>query len=357
MRKGFLEKPHKFVTLDALRGVAALVIVYVHTYRLFGNIPCQHGYLAVDFFFMLSGFVLTFAYQGKLDQDWTTWAFFKARVARLYPLYFLGTVLGILFMVAQNRSHTASYIPAFTAFLLACFGLLLLPAPTSITRNNHQSFPLNFVSWSLFYEVVANIVHALFLRRASWKVLWAVVLSSGAVLIRMTIHYDGMDFGVLRSELFAAFSRLAFSYTMGIILCRVWRSGRYRMKISPVLSGIILLLALGIPIRTSLNAVHDLCITMLVFPVLLFASASSQPSTSLAAPFQILGTASYALYVLHLPFSELFSRTWFRVRRQEATMSAPWAGLIFYALIVAVALGVDKIYDLPARSFLRKRLT
>ncbi len=96
--------PHRFLALDAMRGVAALIVVFFHSPGLFGRFLFTRGYLAVDFFFMLSGFVLTFAFQSKLDAGLKTVTFVKQRLVRLYPLYFLGLTLGLLDAVFQRTS-------------------------------------------------------------------------------------------------------------------------------------------------------------------------------------------------------------------------------------------------------------
>lgn len=75
-----------FVTLDALRGIAAIAVVTFHFHEYFFQYT-NHGYLAVHFFYMLSGFVLSYAYQQRLDAGWKCAAFLKTRLIRLYPMF------------------------------------------------------------------------------------------------------------------------------------------------------------------------------------------------------------------------------------------------------------------------------
>ncbi len=174
-----LEKPHQFVTLDALRGVAAIAVMSYHSTPILRHQPFLRGELAVDFFFMLSGFVLTFAYGNRLDAGWGTGAFLKTRLARLYPLYALGLVLGGSFLLAvAPRAQRGTTALAFAAGLVVC------PSPWTFPGGMPWIFPLNFPTWSLFYEAVANVVHALFLRRRSAALVGSLVVVAGGLLVR-----------------------------------------------------------------------------------------------------------------------------------------------------------------------------
>ena len=153
---------HKLLALDALRGVAACTVVLFHRAS---RMPFPKGYLAVDFFFMLSGFVLTFAYQEKLDGGWSTRDFLATRIARLYPLYLLGFVLGLLVALSDPAIHFGPQ-----GWVSAIPNLLLLPAWVGPHSKPPHAFPYNIPAWSLFFEVVANVLHALFLRRRSIRI-------------------------------------------------------------------------------------------------------------------------------------------------------------------------------------------
>lgn len=83
----------RFVTLDAMRGIAALVVVGRHFTDASGGHAAQFSYLAVDVFFLLSGFVLSLSYRRRFDAGMSAAEFMKLRVIRLYPLYFVGISL------------------------------------------------------------------------------------------------------------------------------------------------------------------------------------------------------------------------------------------------------------------------
>jgi peptidoglycan/LPS O-acetylase OafA/YrhL len=355
MHKGSWEKPHVFLTLDALRGVAAIAVLGFHMHLYFGRQVFPQGYLAVDFFFMLSGFVLTYAYQNRLDNGSSTISFFKLRVARLYPLYLVGLATGFLYNFIQNLAGKG-VLSVTNILVLLLAGLFMLPAVPEFMPAGPTIFPLNFPTWSLFYEIAANLFHALFLRRRNWIFLLSTIFVSGSAVVYSAVKFERLDFGADRSYFLYGFPRVIFSYTVGILLFRVWRSGKLRPNIPPIVSVLLLLSTLAAPIPHVFTVGYDLLIVIFVFPVLLLVSASSQPPSYLITLFQMLGISSYALYVLHRPMADFFKMVWFHLRRHTVEDDAPWSGLLFLAFIFALSLWIDRAYDLRARTFLRNKL-
>jgi peptidoglycan/LPS O-acetylase OafA/YrhL len=129
---------HSFQTLDALRGVAALVVVVHHNHPMFTWRP-HHGYLAVDLFFVLSGFVLSYAYQDRLDRGWPTIKFLRARLVRLAPLYLLALLFGFFLTILSGRyaSLHLSWVEELEYRGMSC---LLLPV-YSLKHPNMPMFP------------------------------------------------------------------------------------------------------------------------------------------------------------------------------------------------------------------------
>jgi peptidoglycan/LPS O-acetylase OafA/YrhL len=350
-----LQKSHKFATLDGLRGIAALAVLQFHTHYLFGHSLFPEGYLAVDFFFLLSGFVIAYAYQEKLDGGMSTMSFFKMRIARLYPLYFLGLLIGIAFSVVQmhvgSSQHTARGIT-----VLAVLGAFWIPAVVTFAGFSATSFPLNLPAWSLFYEISVNVGHALFFRRRGFRSIGAVVVVSGLALVFSARRLGSMDCGVNHSQILYAFPRVIFSYFLGGLLFMLWKDGRLNFKIPSLVSALILLVVLAVPVSRPRQVPYDLIVTLLVFPVLIIASISAEPPKRLLKLSQALGTSSYAIYVLHVPIRQFFERSWTHIAGHEAVFDAPWPGIVLLLLIVVFALIADRFYDLPARTYLRQRL-
>jgi len=140
-----------YVTLDGLRGIAALSVVVLHCYRYFGDFTWSSAALAVDLFFVLSGFVLAYAYEAKLPT--ASGAFLKARLIRLYPLYLVGTLLGMIEALATMKYGGPAAMDRATFWTSLPFSLAMLPTPW-------QMYPFDGVMWSIFFELFINAVWA-----------------------------------------------------------------------------------------------------------------------------------------------------------------------------------------------------
>lgn len=347
---------HTFLTLDALRGFAALAVLDFHTGHFFGVDAFPHGYLAVDFFLMLSGFVLSLAYQEKLDAGWPTFTFFKVRVARLYPLYLVGLLLGCSFHLLQAHFGHSSAYGRIDLPLLA-LGLLMLPALPGIGSPLSSSFPFNPPSWTLFYEIAINIFHAVFLRRRTTRLLLIVLATSGTIFACYVLRQGDANIGAFRNQLLSSFARILFSYVFGMILFRVWKRYGAKIQIPVVLPIGLLFLSLALGRHHEGHSIfQDLATICVVFPVLLLAGACSTPPGRWTSLFRMLGTSSYAMYVIHGPVAEFFNQAWVRLRGRPVAADAPWGLLLYLLLTVVLALALDAVYDEPARAFLRRTL-
>src|SRR5450631_4467184 len=187
---GYLDSKSHYQILDGLRGVASIVVIVFHVFESFtgGNRFIQiinHGYLAVDFFFLLSGFVVAYAYDdrwGKL----TTWDFYKRRLVRLQPLIVMGSLIGAALFYFQASPTVFPEIagtPVWKMLLMMLIGCTLIPVPISMDiRGWQEMHPLNGPAWSLFFEYIANILYALIVRRFS-KLLLSIFVSLAAFML------------------------------------------------------------------------------------------------------------------------------------------------------------------------------
>jgi peptidoglycan/LPS O-acetylase OafA/YrhL len=250
---------HDFVTLDGLRGIAAIAIVTRHcpvfwqSVSILGQLPefgpLFESYLAVDFFFVLSGFVLMHAYAQKLREGMSTWHFMLVRLIRLYPLYFLALVLALLpsaWAALHSRLDGVS-----TSYLAidAAFAILMLPSPFG-----GALFPLNTPAWSLFFELLANIVLALNGRNLTMKRL-SVIVAGSALLLYCAVVMQWFGFGMAGqgamsdgfywSSFGAGLLRVLFSFFAGALMYRVWQKWPNRLHMHPVLISAILIVLLA----------------------------------------------------------------------------------------------------------------
>lgn len=151
-------KPH-YELLDGLRGVAALLVIWYHVFEGFATSPVDqwlnHGYLAVDFFFILSGFVIGYAYDDRWKSTMDVKGFFKRRLIRLHPMVVMGAVLGAVTFCIQGCEQWDGMQVAVSSVLLAIllnfFMIPALPGAAPEVRGNGEMFPLNGPAWSLFF--------------------------------------------------------------------------------------------------------------------------------------------------------------------------------------------------------------
>src|SRR5271169_1090407 len=233
-----------FEVLDGLRGSAAFLIVIFHLFNYsFGfHGPwalVKHAYLAVDFFFALSGFVVAYAY----DDRWTRMTilqFFRIRLIRLHPLVLIGATLGLLGYIFDPFSKAMNQTAAPMLLLEYVTSLVLLLSPP-VGGRLHETQALNGPAWSLMQEYLGNIAYALILRRMRTITLAIIFGLSGLLLIWTANTKGSLDGGWDYPEIWMAPLRLTVSFVMGLWLYRI--HDRIRLpKIGLLLLSIVLLL-------------------------------------------------------------------------------------------------------------------
>jgi peptidoglycan/LPS O-acetylase OafA/YrhL len=364
---------HDFITLDGLRGVAAVAIVIGHCPEFFPSITAYgyppevtpeagllfENYLAVDFFFVLSGFVLMHAYGQKLHDGMSPTHFMAVRLIRLYPLYLiaLGFVL-LPYTWAGLHGKLGLYGPdLFTFAVGALFALLMLPSPLSSIL-----FPLNAPAWSLFFELIANGIFGLLGRKLTIQLLAFIVAVSGALLCAaVSMEWFGfggdgpraMSDGWYWSSFGAGALRVSYSFFAGALTYHLWDKSRLPIRIPGALRSPGWLVAILIAIFAAhppdaFERAYDLLITIVVFPAIVLIGASSKPSGYAARMFLTLGLASYGVYVLQLPAKDVLLRALIRTH----VSLTPAMGIGFIAFLFVFVLAADYVYDVPVRRWL-----
>ena len=353
-----MHETHKFQTLDVLRGVAAIAVVVFHCFDFVGFGPgiLRHAYLAVDFFFMLSGFVLTSAYQNRLDSGWSSVAFLKVRLIRLYPLYFLGLLLGLTLRLIDPLFGKPS--PSVgTLLTLTVAGLLVLPAPRQFIHISPFAFPFDVPAWSLFFEAIANLFHAFLLRRRSWIYLAAITTIAAGIFLRFVYGGGQMDIGSRRTEIIPGIARVIFSYTLGLLVFQVWQAKLIRRRLPPAFSAILLVALLAGPASAAYARGYDLAVTALCFPGLLLLSSSAERTTSPPKLLAELGITSYAIYILHVPILAVYFTGLQRLLPHKIHEHLLlWETVAFLPIIFCLSILADRLYDQPLRRHLRSFL-
>src|ERR1700752_1577204 len=298
-----------FEVLDGLRGSAAFLIVIFHVFNYsFGfHGPwalVRHAYLAVDFFFALSGFVVAYAY----DDRWKRMSilqFFRIPLIRLHPLVLSGATLGLLGYLFDPFSKAMNHTNAGMLLLAYVMSLLLLPSPPVGGRHN-ESQALNGPAWSLMQEYLGNIAYALILRRLRTFTLAIIVGLSGLLLIWTANTKGSLDGGWGYPEIWMAPLRLTASFVMGLWLYRIHDRIRFP-KIGLLLLSIVLVVCFQMPQFSqvsglSLNGLYDAACVLLLFPLVILCGAHSNAGTGMIRLCKFSGRLSYPLYITHIPF-------------------------------------------------------
>jgi peptidoglycan/LPS O-acetylase OafA/YrhL len=340
-----LDQTKHYLALDGLRGVAALAVVCLHATLFFrlGFIP-YHAYLAVDFFFMLSGFVIAHAYDRRLAGGLSLGRFLTIRLIRLYPLVLLGIVLGTIALLAATRF--TSGLSKAAVLQAAVTNALLLPSPAMLNIRP-SAFPTDGPLWSLAFEIWINVLYALCFRFLGMKSL-GVALIIGAVLTCWTaLTYGGLNDGFVWSDFYLGGARVLFPFVAGVLLSRVMRHREDGTSWSH-LAFLPLLVVLVAP--RFFGGVYDALAVLVVFPVVLAVAADAPPRARLDAIWRWLGALSYPLYVLHYPFIVVLSNLAHQKHVTGVALDLAAGGTVVFVIVFAsLAL---RLYDMPVRRFL-----
>ena len=354
-----MSKPHLEV-LDGLRGSAALLIVAFHAFNYSFNFQgpwalVPHAYLAVDFFFALSGFVVAFAY----DDRWpsmTTMQFFRLRLIRLHPLVLVGATMGLLVYLLDPFAPASDHTAAPQLALVYLMSLLLLPSP-AVGGRPDETQALNGPAWSLMQEYLGNVAYALVLRHLRTFALALVAGVAALALARAAQATGSLEGGWDYPRIWMAPLRLATSFVLGLWLHRV--SGRVRFpKLGLLPLSLLLLLCFQWPplqpVRGwSINGLYDIACVVLLFPLIILCGAHSEPGHAMTGLCRVAGRLSYPLYITHIGFVYVLAH--YAQLRQPGTPVVVTAIVCVMALSIAVAWFVLTRIDEPLRAWLARR--
>lgn len=342
----------RFVVLDGMRGLAALAVITDHVDSDLLRALLPGRYLAVDFFFVLSGFVLAHVYAKRLESGMSVLGFLRVRLIRLYPLYLLGLLVGAALALLYALKGWSGAPPAhvWTALL---FGLFMLPCPPGLSIWPNAPFPLNGPSWSLFFELFVNALYAAVARWLTPARCLAIMAVSAVLLAPVPFLFGGqLDAGYAWSNFIGGFPRVTFTFFAGVWLQQM--HARRPMAGLPAWAAFAALLAiLAVPAQGVWRSIFDLSAALILFPALVAFSASSRASGTLARTCAGLGLVSYGVYVLHVPMWG-----WLRLIT-EHFFPQGLPGAVNVAIVAACAVtavaALHFIYDVPVRRFLSRR--
>ncbi|MFN4042243.1 MAG: acyltransferase family protein [Brevundimonas sp.] len=336
-------KGQTFTTMDGLRGVAALMVAAYHTPATYGLMP--GGYLAVDLFFALSGFVLAHSSLEKLSSLRAGVPFLVKRIVRLYPLYLVGLALGFLAYLYAAIIEGNLWPTALIVNLM--LNGVFLPAPQHYALNSWSAFALNGPAWSLSFEMFVNIILALTAFLYTPRRLAMVLGLSSAALVAVAFFHGDLDVGSSISTFPLGAARVMFSFFVGIAIYRAWAAGKLERVIPWWLSISVLAVLIFLPVPAGYRVVSDPLIVMLAFPVLLASSTGITPLPLL----QFLGRISYGVYIVHVPVLALLLVASADFLGQDFASFGLMGTWTVLALVVALAALLNPV-DAAARRWL-----
>jgi peptidoglycan/LPS O-acetylase OafA/YrhL len=405
----YLASKPRYEILDGLRGVAAVLVVAYHLFETYfgggANQPINHGYLAVDFFFVLSGFVIGYAYddrwkphpltpspKGEGERHYmTTWAFFKRRLIRLHPMVIFGTLFGTVMFYFGSCSEfplindTPWYMVVLV--MLWCFTMIPLPSGMDI-RGWGETNPLNGPAWSLQWEYLANILYALVIRRFSKLLLGICVTIFAVFTIILCLNID--IFGVLAERSYASytviggwsttpdqlqigFTRLLYPFFCGLLISRLMNSGRkifnsqfsiLNLKGGFCWCSLFIVILLGMPwlgIGTEgesrwTNGLYEAFCILVCFPIIVAIGASSSVKGGKSEAInKFFGDISYPIYITHYPLIYM-QMSWAESHKDAPLGMHIFVAVCIFFLAIGLAYAALKLYDLPVREWLKGKL-
>ena len=369
MQNSYLtSKPH-YEILDGLRGVAAAMVVAFHLLEAHSggnhlNQIINHGYLAVDFFFMLSGFVIGYAYDDRWNRM-STGTFFKRRLIRLQPMVVMGSIVGAaLFWFQDAPCYPAMEGVSVGAVLLVMLlGCTLLPLPLKWDiRGWMEMHPLNGPAWSLYYEYIGNILYALFIRKFSKTALTVLVAIAACFTVHRCLTAPAGDivggWALNWEQQYVGLVRLMYPFFGGLFLSRLGWLIRTR-KNAFWWCSLMIVVVLSVPRIGGeegywMNGLYEAFCIICIFPVIVSMGAGGRiTGRRSAAVCKFLGDISYPVYITHYPLVYIYT-AWAFNRRATLAEGLPYMLLTFVGAF-ALAYACLKLYDLPVRRWLTER--
>lgn len=377
MASTYLASKPRYEILDGLRGVAAMIVVAFHLFETYSKGPVfqilNHGYLAVDFFFVLSGFVIGYAYDDRWNKM-TTWGFFKRRLVRLHPMVIMGTALGALLFYFSDCSGfpLISKTSWQELIMIMLFAFTMLPATTKMDiRGWGETNPLNGPAWSLQWEYIANILYATIIRHFSKTMLAIFLVFAAFLTLNLTMNWDVLN--VLQARNYAAYtviggwsltpdqicigaSRLLYPFFAGLLLSRINKLIKVRAGFwwcSLLIAALLVMPRIGGTDKMWMNGIYESTTIIVLFPLIVLIGAGSNVSGRSVTVCKFFGEISYPLYIIHYPLVYL------QVAWMHNHPDAPLGAHIFvsistFVMAIAVAYACLKLYDIPIRNWLKK---
>lgn len=348
-----LKTKKHFEILDGLRGVAAISVVLFHFMEII-FLPNEnfmaHSFMAVDFFFCLSGFVIAYAYDSRVEKI-GVWQFIKLRLIRLHPLVIIGSVLGLLTFLLDPFSDFYSAYGFGKTILLFLASVFLIPYPV-MSERFFNLFNLNAPAWSLFWEYFANIFYVFFLYRLNRNTIQIFTFIAAGLICFVAFKSTNLMGGWSGPTFWDGGVRVLYSFLVGMLIYR----SNWAIKNNFGFLGLsaLLLLAFIVPFNDKYNWLTEPLIVLIYFPVLVALGAGATLKPKLESLCKLSGEISYPLYMTHYPFIWIFLTYFMTVKPDMSLLKITIP--IFMVLLVAFAYLIMRFVDIPIRNYLKNKL-
>ena len=406
-RNIYLASKPRYEILDGLRGVAAMLVVAYHLFETYyhgaPDQPINHGYLAVDFFFVLSGFVVGYAYDDRWEKPhplarpldackartpspkgergcFTLWTFFKRRLIRLHPMVIFGTLFGALMFYFGSCADfpLINQTPWWMVMLVMFWCFTMIPLPNTMDiRGWAETNPLNGPAWSLQWEYIANILYALVIRRLSKVALGICVAIFAVLTIILCLNIDVTGFleernwasftvvggwSTTSDQLQVGLTRLLYPFFCGLLVSRMGKFIKVKAGFWWCSLMIVVLLCMpwmGLGTEGDsrwTNGLYEAVCILVAFPLIVAMGAGSSVKGGKSENInRFLGEISYPIYITHYPLIYM-QMSWARSHADAPLGMHIFVAVCIFLLAILVAYGAYRLYDLPVREWLKKKL-
>ena len=337
--------------LHLLRGIAAILVMLLHLHGYLTDEPnfVPSGHLAVDLFFLLSGFVIAYSYDEKLKSGMAPKQFAAVRLIRLFPLYALSLAIAVLTValtVAEKGWGVYSRLDLLTTFL---FSSVFLPTPPPLSTFPDILYPWNGPAWSLFFELLINFAYGFVAVKLSGRVLAATIIVAALLLVAAAFSFGTLEGGATWQTYPVGFPRVIFSFSLGVAIKRYWMGPTQLARIGPWLLSILCIAILVFDPGDFLRPYDNLLVIIVLWPLVVIAASRMSFAKGWRIVSQLSGDASYGIYVLHIPLLNLF------VLITEWDSGAKWGGhglrfaILSIGAVLMISCWLSYVYDRPIR--------
>ena len=367
MKPDALQPKQHFPILDGLRGVAALMVVAFHICEAHATSYLDqiinHGYMAVDFFFLLSGFVIGYAYDDRWNKL-TTGGFIKRRLVRLQPMVIMGMIVGAVcfYFQASGMWPMIKDVPVWKMLMIMVIGFTMIPVPPSMDiRGWNEMHPLDGPAWTLFFEYIVNLLYAIGIRKLSNTAVSILVFFAGILLIHLAVTSPAGDvvggWSLDATQLHIGFARVLYPFFAGLLLFRMAKLTH--IKNAFLWCSLLIITILGMPRIGGrglwMNGLYESLSIIFIFPLIVYMGASGKVEGKYATRIcKFLGDICYPIYITHYPLIYIYTG-WVYDTKVSLRHAYPVALLVFISAII-LAYTCLKLYDEPVRRWLNNKL-